>query len=193
MNSIYSGVKHNENMKIQDILITNETNPEPFSCQEISNDIADSAVKLSIDPIKVFQKAGSKFSDIIIENYNNLSTSIKHLDTKDLHSLSPLQYPLFTQVKSENSSLLKTSLFIGSSLAFILLIRYKNNNISDKNIETNNNTDTDSIETNSLSDTIESNSLSDNDIIEVTDNCVDNSPLPHKKSIGYFISLFSIW
>jgi hypothetical protein len=135
MNSIHKCIKHSETSNLHDILIANETNPEPFSCQEITGDIMDSVVKISVDPIKVFQKAGLKFSDIVLEKYNTLSTNMNRLGVKELHDLSPLQYPLFTEVKSENSSLLKTAIVIGGSIAFILLLRNKNIDVSEKNID----------------------------------------------------------
>jgi hypothetical protein len=135
MNSIHKCIKHSETSNLHDILIANETNPEPFSCQEITGDIMDSAVKISVDPIKVFQKAGLKFSDIVLEKYNTLSTNMNRLGVKELHDLSPLQYPLFTEIKQETSSLLKTSIVIGGSIAFILLLRNKNIDVSEKNID----------------------------------------------------------
>lgn len=135
MNTINACNIHNENANISDILIANETSPEYLSCQEITGDIMDSAVKISVDPIKVFQKAGLKFSDIVLEKYNTLSTNMNRLGVKELHDLSPLQYPLFTEVKQETSSLLKTAIVIGGSIAFILLLRNKNIDVSEKNID----------------------------------------------------------
>ena len=39
-------------------------------------DIMDSPVKISVDPIKIFQKAGTKISDIIIEKCDDLSETL---------------------------------------------------------------------------------------------------------------------
>ena len=188
MNVINAG-NNNENSNISDILIVNETSPEPLSYKEISGDIMDSPVKISVDPIKIFQNAGTKISDIIIEKCDNLSRNISSMDTKDLHNLSPLQYPLFNEVKTTDYSLLKTSLFIGSSIALVLFMRYKGINISNGNNENDENNIIDNV-TNSN----DNNSSSDSEVVEVTDNClVDTASKSKKKSLLYFTNLFSLW
>ena len=185
MNVINTG-NNNENSNISDILIVNETSPEPLSYKEISGDIMDSPVKISVDPIKIFQNAGTKISDIIIEKCDDLSRNISSMDTKDLHNLSPLQYPLFNEVKTTDYSLLKTSLFIGSSIALVLFMRYKGINISNGNNE-NNTSD-------NVTNSNDNNSSSDSEVVEVTDNClVDTASKSKKKSLLYFTNLFSLW
>lgn len=181
--NIINASNNNETSNISDILIVNETSPEPLSYKEISRDIMDSPVKISVDPIKIFQKAGTKISDIIIEKCDDLSRNISSMNSRDLHNLSPLQYPLFNEVKTTDYSLVKTSLFIGTSVALVLFMRYKGiricneNNISDN--ETNSN---------------DNNSSSDSEVVEVTDNClVDATNKSKKKSLLYFTNLFSLW
>ena len=184
--NVINACNNNENSNISDILIANETSVEPLSYKEISNDIVDSAVKISIDPIKVFQKTGSKISDIIIEKCDNLSRNISSMNSRDLHNLSPLQYPLFNEVKTTDYSLVKTSLFIGTSVALVLFMRYKGIRISNENNE-NNISDN---ETNSN----DNNSSSDSEVVEVTNNClVDATNKSKKKSFLYFTNLFSLW
>ena len=123
MNTINAGIN---NTDISDFLVSNETNPEPLSFKEIKEEIVDSSIKINVDPIKVFQNAGSKLSDIMVEKYNVITENITFMDQKKLHGLSPLQYPLFTNNKPEISSIMKSSIFLGGSLALILFFRYKN-------------------------------------------------------------------
>lgn len=178
MNTINACNIHNENTNISDILIANETSPEALSCQEISRDIIDSAIKVSINPIKVFQKAGSKISDIIIEKCDNLSRNISSMDSRDLHNLSPLQYPLFNEVKTTDYSLVKTSLFIGTSVALVLFMRYRKKNVNNiqviRNIENINNSHT------------KPNVVKDEDIEIIS----DNSDSFKKSSHGIFTNWF---
>ena len=108
------------------------------------------------------------------------------MNSRDLHNLSPLQYPLFNEVKTTDYSLLKTSLFIGSSIALVLFMRYKGINISNGNNE-NNTSD-------NVTNSNDNNSSSDSEVVEVTDNClVDTASKSKKKSLLYFTNLFSLW
>jgi len=123
-----------------------------------------------------FQKAALKFSDIVLEKYNTLSTNMNRLGVKELHDLSPLQYPLFTEIKQETSSLLKTSIVIGGSIAFILLLRNKNIDVSEKNIDN----------PKELHPSEETKNSLDNEELEIVDKEI--SFLPKKKSSNRCLS-----
>jgi hypothetical protein len=183
MNTIGACNIHNKNTIISDILIANESNPEPFSFQEKPADIMDSSIKISVDPIKVFQKAGAKISDIVIENYNTLSTNMKLLDVKELHDLSPLQYPLFTEVKHENSSLFKSSIFICGAIGLILSMRYRKHDLKSDNCDRNDTCVISTATTQARTPT-PPNTDSDEDIEKVQYNIQEDEPSR---------SMFSLW
>ena len=169
MNTINTSIN---NTDISDFLVSNETNPEPLSFKDIKEEIVDSSIKINVDPIKVFQNAGSKLSDIMVEKYNVITENITFMDQKKLHGLSPLQYPLFTNNKPEISSIMKSSIFLGSSLALILFFRYKNRGF----LKISNKKEDDNICKNTVSSTIQNTDKSTCNIIDgVAENNADNN------------------